>query len=57
MTMDNKTALETMKKYLILGQQKGIYTLGDAKMIMEAIEIVCPDMPQEEVVQTTPEVV
>lgn len=43
--MTHEEALAVIKNGIIFGQKKGIYSLGDAKILKEAIDIVCPDNP------------
>jgi len=45
--MDTKNAINILKNACILAQSKGVFTLGDAKVIKEAIDTLFPSKTPE----------
>lgn len=45
--MDTKNAINILKNACILAQSKGVFTLGDAKVIKEAIDLLYPSKTPE----------
>ena len=45
---DQKEAIDTLTKACILGQQAGVYSLEDARKIMNAIDVITESLPKDE---------